>query len=204
MGKVAVLGDGLKYEAMAVNAKDAELVEQLKWTGSDVCTAFKVPGYKVGIGTAPSYNTAEMLNQQYYDQCLQFHVESLELSMDVGLGLAYSKIDGRWLGTEFETDDLLRMDYGSMVKAEKEASGIKTIDEARRRLNLKPIKGGSTVYLQHQDYPIEVIYGRSDVQTATPATPAAPDVTPAGEVDETDKYIAAFVEKALVEGLHAA
>jgi HK97 family phage portal protein len=204
MGKVAVLGDGLKYEAMAVTAKDAELVEQLKWTGSDVCTAFKVPGYKVGIGTAPSYNTAEMLNQQYYDQCLQFHVESLELSMDVGLGLAYSKIDGRWLGTEFETDDLLRMDYGSMVKAEKEASGIKTIDEARRRLNLKPIKGGSTVYLQHQDYPIEVIYGRSDVQTATPATPAAPDVTPVGEVDETDKYIAAFVEKALVEGLHAA
>jgi HK97 family phage portal protein len=204
MGKVAVLGDGLKYEAMAVTAKDAELVEQLKWTGSDVCTAFKVPGYKVGIGTAPSYNTAEMLNQQYYDQCLQFHVESLELSMDVGLGLAYSKIDGRWLGTEFETDDLLRMDYGSMVKAEKEASGIKTIDEARRRLNLKPIKGGSTVYLQHQDYPIEVIYGRSDVQTATPATPAAPDVTPAGDVDETDKYIAAFVEKALVEGLHAA
>jgi HK97 family phage portal protein len=198
MGKVAVLGDGLKYEAMSVTAKDAELVEQLKWTGSDICTAFKVPGYKIGIGDAPSYNTAEMLNQQYYDQCLQFHVESLELAMDVGLGLAYSKIDGRWLGTEFETDDLLRMDYGSLVKAEKDASGIKTIDESRRRLNLKPIKGGSTVYLQHQDYPIEVIYNRADVQTAGATAPALPAAEP-DETDETPKYIAALLTKAMGE-----
>jgi hypothetical protein len=124
-------------------------------------------------------------------------VESLELAMDVGLGLAYSKINDRWLGTEFETDDLLRMDYGSMVKAEKEASGIKTIDEARRRLNLRPIAGGSTVYLQHQDYPIEVIYNRKDVETAKPAT--APAQIEAPDEDETPKYIAALLTKAMEE-----
>src|SRR5690606_21016023 len=47
MGKVAVLGDGLKYEAMSVTSRDAQLIEQLKWTDENICTAFRVPAYKV-------------------------------------------------------------------------------------------------------------------------------------------------------------
>ena len=31
-GRVAVLGKGLKYEAMTVNAADAQLIEQLQWS----------------------------------------------------------------------------------------------------------------------------------------------------------------------------
>jgi HK97 family phage portal protein len=204
MGKVAVLGDGLTYEAMAVTAQDSQLIQQLEWTGKDVARAFKVPGYKIDVGPAPNYSTAEMLNQQYYDQCLQFHIESMELLMDHGLGLLNEKTEGRWLGTEFETDDLLRMDYGSMVKAEKEASGLKTIDEGRQRLGLKPITGGNTVYLQHQDYPIEVIYRRKDVVASGPTSPPSEPAPPSEEPDETDKYIAAFIERAVVEEIHAA
>ena len=44
VGKVAVLGDGLKYEAMSVNAVDAQLIEQLKWTTETVCACYHVPG----------------------------------------------------------------------------------------------------------------------------------------------------------------
>jgi HK97 family phage portal protein len=202
MGKVAVLGDGLKYEAMAVTSRDAQLIEQLQWTGADICTAFRVPGYKIGIGPAPSFNNVEALDQQYYSQRLQFDIESIELVMDEGLGLAPDRIAGKRMGTEFELDDLMRMDTASLIKAEKDASGIKTIDESRKRLNLKPIKGGGTVYLQHQDYPIEVIYGRTDVQTDTPA--AAPELPAGDEPDETPKYLAALLSKALEEGLYDA
>jgi HK97 family phage portal protein len=49
-GRVAVLGDGLKYESMTVNAVDAQLIEQLKWSAETVCSTFHVPAYKVGIG----------------------------------------------------------------------------------------------------------------------------------------------------------
>ena len=202
MGKVAVLGDGLKYEAMSVTSRDSQLIEQLQWTGMDICTAFRVPGYKVGIGPQPNYSNIEALDQQYYSQRLQFDVESIELCLDEGLGLAPERIGGRRYGVEFDLDDLLRMDTATLIKAEKEASGIKTIDESRKRLNLKPIKGGSTVYLQHQDYPIEVIYGRKDVE-ATGSTPAQIEAT-AEEEDETAKYIAAFLTKAIEEDLHAA
>jgi HK97 family phage portal protein len=86
-GKLAVLGDGLKFEQMAMTAVDAQLIEQLKLSAETVCSAFHVPGHMVGVGPAPTYNNVESLNQQYYTQCLQTHVESIELSLDEGLGL---------------------------------------------------------------------------------------------------------------------
>ena len=95
-GKVAVLGDGLKYEPMAVTATDAQLIEQLKMSAEMVCTAFGVPAYKIGVGPAPAYNNIEALNMQYYTDALQIHVESIEECLDQGLGIS------RPLGTEFD------------------------------------------------------------------------------------------------------
>lgn len=203
MGKVAVLGDGLKYEAMAVTARDSQLIEQLDWTGKDICTAYRVPGYKVGIGPMPTYNNIEALDRQYYSQRLQFDVESIELVMDEGLGLAPNKVDGRRLGVEFDLDDLFRMDSATLMSTIKEGvnSGVVAPDEGRRRLNLKPVPGGDTPYLQQQYWPLSQLSGRSIPEV--PATPSAA-LTPAPDEDETPKYIDAFVTKAADEGLHAA
>jgi HK97 family phage portal protein len=207
MGKVAVLGDGLKYEAMTVNAHDSQLIEQLKWTGLDVCTAFRVPAYKIGIGPAPNYNNVEALDQQYYSQRLQFDIESIELVMDEGLSLAPDRIEGKRMGVEFDLDDLMRMDSATLIKSEKDAAGIKKINESRKRLNLPPVTGGDTVYLQQQDFSLEALAKRDATADpfGTATAPAAAQTSePEPDTDETSKYIAAFVEKALAEGIHAA
>ena len=65
VGKIAVLGDGLHYEPLSVNAVDAQLIEQLKWTGDTVCTCFHVPAYMVNIGPPPPYANIDPLIQQY-------------------------------------------------------------------------------------------------------------------------------------------
>lgn len=70
-GRVAVLGDGLSYEAMTAKATDSQLVEQLKWSAEVVCSVYHVPPYKVGIGQMPTYNNIQSLNVEYYSQCLQ-------------------------------------------------------------------------------------------------------------------------------------
>jgi HK97 family phage portal protein len=187
VGKVAVLGDGLKYEAMTVKATEAQLIEQLKWTAENVCTAYRVPAYKVGIGNPPNFNSVEALDQQYYSQCLQEHIESLELVLDEGLGLAPDKVNGQRLGVEFDLDDLMRMDTAALIKAEKEASGIKKVNESRRRLNLPPVDGGDTVYLQQQEFSLEALAkrdARPDPFSAGKTTPAMPAPTP--QPDEKD------------------
>ncbi len=158
-GRVAVLGDGLEYEAMAMTSEDAQLIEQLKWSAETVCSAFGVPGYKIGVGPTPSYNNVQALDQQYYSQCLQTLIECIELGLDEGLGLDL-KPSGRILGTEFDTDDLLRMDSKTLAETEDKLRNIKTPNEARRRLNLPPVEGGDSVYRQQQDFSLEALAKR--------------------------------------------
>jgi HK97 family phage portal protein len=201
VGKVAVLGDGLKYEAMTVNAVDAQLIEQLKWSAETVCSCFHVPPYMIGVGPMPSYNNIEALNQQYYAQCLQSIIECIELCLDEGLGL--TQIDGKTYGTEFDLDDLLRMDTATMIESEKNAvgAGIKSPDEARKRLNLKPKPGGESPYLQQQNYSLAALAKR-DAQAdpfASKTPPAALPAPPTQRAIGDDDDLTALTQMALWE-----
>lgn len=155
-GKVAVLGDGLKYQAMAIKAVDAQLLEQLKLSNELVAMCFHVPAYKIGAGQIPTYQNAAVLNQIYYADCLQTLIENIEASLDKGLGL------GTGLGVEFDLDDLLRMDALTQIDALSKAvgGGIMAPNEARRKMNLKPIEGGDTVYLQQQEFSLAALAKR--------------------------------------------
>ena len=104
-GKTAVLGDDLKYQPISVTAVDSQLIEQLNWTAADVCRAFGVPAYKVGVGEMPAYNNINALDQAYYSQTLQELIECIEALLDDGLGLTPGG-----LSTEFDLEKLLRMD----------------------------------------------------------------------------------------------
>jgi len=176
-GRVAVLSGGLKFEPITMKAIDAQLIEQLGWTAEVVCSTFHVPKYKAGVGEPPPYQNVQAEEQRYYQQCLQKLFECIELCLDEGLGLD-KKIDGRTYGTEFDLDDLLRMDTAALIESETKATGagIKKIDEARKRLNLPPIPGGDTAYLQQQNYSLEALAKRD--AKADPFATRAPTPTP--------------------------
>lgn len=172
-GKVAVLGDGLKYERMGMSAVDSQLIDQLKWTAEVVCSVFHVPPYMIGVGQMPPYNNIQALNQQYYSQCLQSLIEAAELCLDEGLELEPDT------GTEFDLDGLLRMDTATLIEAEAKAvgAGIKSPDEARKRMDLKPVAGGDTPYLQQQNYSLAALAKR-DTQEDPFSNNARPVVPP--------------------------
>lgn len=172
VGKVAVLGDGLKFEQMSMSAVDAQLIDQLKWTSENVCVAFHMPPYKINVGAPPNYNNIEALDQQYYSQCLQTHIESIEVLLDEGLGLS---VDGapQTLGTEFDLDDLIRMDTPTRVKAAADAigSGGMSPNEARRKyFGLGPVPGGDTPYMQQQNFSLTALSRRDETIGVLPPT----------------------------------
>jgi HK97 family phage portal protein len=172
-GKVAIMGDGLKFEAMTMSAVDAQLIDQLKWTGENVCTAFHVPAYMVGVGPMPSYNNVEALQGQYYTQCLQTLIECIELLLDEGLGLAST------LYTELDIDSLLRMDTATKTKAAADliGSGAWAPNEARKRwFNLRGVAGGDSPYLQQQNYSLAALAKRD--AKADPFAGATPPPAP--------------------------
>lgn len=193
IGKIAVLGDGLKYEAMAVTAEQSELVKQLGMTDEDIAKCFHMPRFKVGIGPDPNYNNIQVLNLIYYSDCLQKHIEKLELKLDEGLELV--DVPNRTLGVEFERDDLAQMDTASLIQSEKEASGIKTVNESRRRLGLPKVTGGDTVFKQEQDHSLEAL-NRRDARPdpfASQAPPQAETLPPDEDDDEADPMTKALV-----------
>lgn len=192
IGKVAVLGDGLRYEAMTITPVDAQLIDQLKWSAETVCSCFHVPPYMIGVGTAPTYNNIEALNQQYYTQCLQSLIESIEICLDEGLELEANR------GVEFDLDSLLRMDTATRYKSHKEAisGGFLAPNEARVKEDLAPVDGGDSPMLQQQNYSLAALAKR-DAKEDPFATASKPETKP-GPVEEPEKPEVDETEKALL------
>lgn len=176
VGRVAVLGDGLKYEPMAVTADKSQLTEQWKGTSEAVATTFHVPWHLVG-GPVPPYGNVQALTVQYFTQCIQALTVSLEQVLDYGLSLP------KPYGTQFDVDDLLWMDSATMmdVLSKGTSSGLVAPNEGRKRLNMKPVEGGDTPYLQIQNYSLAALNKRD---TAEPPPPTKPPVLPPTEDDE--------------------
>ena len=202
-GKVAVVGDDLKFQQMKMSATDSQLIEQFKLTAEMVCTAFHVPPSKVGVSTAATGTTAAQENQKYYSDCIQVLAEEYEACMDDGLALPEK------YGVELDVDGLLRMDMGALVEtlAAGVKGGVMTPNYALRRLNQPPVEGGDTIYLQQQNYSIEAL-SRRDAQadpfaTGSPTIAAPVDTTPATveptdeQIQDSAKMLALLIEKRL-------
>lgn len=194
-GKVAVLGDDLHYEAMKAKATDSQVIEQLKWSAEVVCGVYHVPAFMVGVGAEPNYNNVQNLTLRYYSQCLQRIIEDIEALLDEAFGMNGDVGTGASLGTEFDLDDLLRMDTATQFDIAAKAKGILTLDEQRRRLNAAPVEGGDTIYLQQQDHSLAAIAARDD-QLINPAEPAPAPAAPV-EPEITDEDKALFMRAAL-------
>lgn len=182
-GRVAVLAGELKYEPVhMMSAVDAQLIDQLGWTDKNVCMAFKVPAYMINAGDTPSYDNVQALNIQYYSQCLQALIESIELRLDKGLELP------KPYGTEFDIDSLLRMDTKALVASLDTARNYLTPNEGRKKLNLPPTVGGDVVYRQHQDYSLEALSKRDakDDPFSTGSTPPPASRPTSGADDAPD------------------
>src|SRR6185436_16524881 len=174
IGKVAVLGDGLKFEKPTVmSAVDSQLIDQLKWGDEKICSVHHVPPFMVGVGPLPSYNNVEALGQQYYGQCLQYYFESLELCLTEGLELERVGFE-----VEFDIGELDRMDSVQRMEVATKAvtGGVWTPDEARARFNLPAVESGGKVFMQRQHWPLELL--GSDIPPPPAPLPANPPAMP--------------------------
>jgi phage portal protein BeeE len=173
------------------------MVEQMKWSDEKICSVYKVPPYKVHVGAPPTYQQSETLDRKYYSDCLQRHIEAIEVLLDEGLALPTR------YGTEFCLEDLMRMDFTlKMDTAVKGVGGgIYSPNEARQKFNLPPVKGGQTPYLQQQNFSLAALDERDKDKPFAKPEPA-PQAQPSDDkedvdADETDKALHLLFRKTL-------
>lgn len=196
LGRLLVTGDGLKYEPISIPAKDAQMIEQLKWTVEDVARCFKVPLHKIGASTNVKFSNMAEMNQDYYSQTLQELIECVELLLDEGLGLTGGS---QKLGVELDLEALLRMD--PVQRAERTdklvKAGVMAPNEGRRIENLPPVAGGNEPYLQQQNYPLSQLAK----QPAPGAAPPPPAPVEPEEDDEDETKLESEAAKAAMQSI---
>lgn len=158
MGRVAVLGSDLKYQAMTMTPEAAQLISQLEWAVKDVARCFHVPLFKIGeSGGEVSGMSVQQQQQRYLDDCLHGLIEAMEECLTDGLEVA-----GLGYCVELDEDDLLRMDkltqYDAYDKAIK--GGWMHPNYPRKKHGMQPVNGGDTPYLQQQNYSLDALARR--------------------------------------------
>jgi HK97 family phage portal protein len=196
-GRTAVLGDDLKYQPITVSATDAQMIEQFRLTPEIVCSAFHVPPFKIGLGPLPAGGNAEQMNQIYYSDCLQSHIEQYEICADegAGIGLGNPK-DGTTYGVGLDIEGLIRMDAKTQteVLAAQVQGALASPDEARQKLDRPSVPGGAMPYLQQQNFNLEALAKRDAKEdpfekgggavASPPAPPSLPAPAQGGEGEE--------------------
>lgn len=183
VGRVAVIGADLKYTPLGEKSTDAQLVEQMRYSDEQIAQPFGIPPFKLGIGSIPAGMKTDDLNQLYYADALQGHIEAMENLLDEGLGIS------RPLGVELDLEPLFRMDEGKRadVASKLVSAKIATPDEARRRFDLSPTAGGDTLWGQHQDYPLGMLADRASWDSDMAGN--SPEATPAPQDEETAEEV---------------
>ncbi|MEM6413192.1 MAG: phage portal protein [Pseudomonadota bacterium] len=159
-GKIAVLENGMTYKTMTISPVDSQVIEQRQMTQKQICTAFHVPSYKLGIGEDPKYSNAAQYDKNYLSNCLHAHIASFEMCLSEGLGL-----DCVTRRIDIVEDDLTKMDPQTQIETLSSAVQAKifTPNEARARFHLPAKPGGDALYGQKQDHSLEALSKRDEI-----------------------------------------
>lgn len=185
-GRIAVIGADMKFTSFAMKGADAQLVEQMRYSDEQVCQPFGIPPFKIGIGSIPAGLGVDAINQLYYADALQTHIEAMEYLLDEGLNTTPYEV-------MLDLEPLLRMDEAK--RAEVVVSLINgkalTPDEGRKRIGYGPTAGGNTLWGQHQDYPLGTLAERNDLSAPEPE----PEPEQQSDEEEESRFIGRFNER---------
>jgi HK97 family phage portal protein len=179
-GRIAVLDQSFKFEALSAKYVDSQSQELAEMSATDICVAFGMPPWKVGLGTRPP-GQPEALQVVYLQDCIQWQVEEIEQCLDHGLQIPAD------VYVELDTNCLLKMD--SKTKAEVAAilvKGVAKPDEMRAWFDWEPVPGGNAVYMQQQNFSLDALAKRDAMGPPPAAGAGTPPSQPEAEDPEDE------------------
>lgn len=112
--RVAVLGQSASFKTIGVSPKDAQFIELMKWSRSDVASVFAVPPELIGDHEHATYSNIEQAYKSFWTDCLI--PEAALLASDITEQLCVHFPGVEWV--EFDTTHIsaLQPDKASLVE----------------------------------------------------------------------------------------
>lgn len=144
---IAVLPQGVDYQAISVNAEDAELLESRKYNSTVICRFFNISPVKLFDYSNTSYSSLEQVQLSYMSDTVmpiaQMFLDEFNLKLFKPSQVGKYKV-------EFDFTTLLQTDKDSEVKYYREllVNGILSYNEVRGKLGYEPMQDGDRHIIQ--------------------------------------------------------
>jgi len=166
--KVAILEEGLQWVSMGIPAKDAQLLEQRRFSKEEIATLFGVPQHLVGNLEKATFSNIEHQGIEYVVHSITPWAVNLEQQMDKDL-LTPSE-QGRYF-TEHNVNGLLRGDTKSRFEAYGQArrDGWMSADDIRDLENLPPLpdEQGKTYIVGRNMVDLKLLSDEKELKTGS-------------------------------------
>lgn len=143
-GGIAVLEGNMDFKSLAINSRDAQLLETRQFNVTDICRFFNVSPVMAFDLSHSSYSTVEATNISFLSTTLQPILSKIELEFKRKLFSDHSNID-----VKFDVAEILRTDKQSQSEYYQKMilNGVMSVNEVRKELNLIPVEGGDTNFI---------------------------------------------------------
>lgn len=147
---VAVLEGGMKYQPVASNSKDAQLLETRLFNIQEVSRWFNISPVLLGDLSKTSYNNLEQAQLQFVTNTLAPYV--LMLEQEINRKLILPKDRNKYYIDVVE-EDIIKQDKQSQVNylSTLVDKGIITRNEARKQLGYSPVEGADELMISYSD-----------------------------------------------------
>jgi HK97 family phage portal protein len=177
-GAIPVLEEGLDLQAITISPRDAQFIEQRKYSATEIARIFRVPPYMVGADSPNNSLTYSNITAESL-HFLQYSLNPWLVAIEQALALDEDlyPADGS-LFPEFRRDAMLQMDTPTRYAAWFHALGgapFMESNRARRLENWPPLEGGDILPVEKPG-PTKFI---PEPAEPTPDT-GVPDKTPLG------------------------
>jgi HK97 family phage portal protein len=159
---LAILEGSSKFEKIAANSQEAQLLETRNYNTTEIARLFNISPILLGDLSHTSYADIEQAQLEFVTHTLLPYIIMFETEIDRKLLKSE--------GTRF-----FDIDETSQLKGTKNAlatylstlvsNGIMTVNEARRILELNPIDGGDELIIPYTKIQDNTINGNEDIKT---------------------------------------
>lgn len=161
-GGIVVLDAGLEYQAISINPKDAQLIENRRFNVITICQFFGVPPSKVFDLSKSSYATNEAQQIDFLNSTLLPILEKIEIEF---FRKIFSPVEYDLTELKFDVSNIIRLDSTTQASYFSQLfnMGALSTNEIREKLNLNyPVAGGNEHMIQVNVQPLNNMKAKGD------------------------------------------